>query len=274
MSFVGRPNVGKSTLQNKLLQENRLIVSPISGTTRDSVSSKFSFEGEDFLLIDTAGIRKPSLAHKKFLDRLSTQRAQKAIEKSDVTALVIDAEEGIVHQDLAIANMILKAKNGFILAVNKWDKKGKGETAIKRMLHQLKVKFAFARWVEVVFTSGKTGKNVFDVLRVAQNIYKERQKRISTAELNKFLSEALINNPPKSKLKIPAKFFYATQVDVNPPHFLFFVNSKEAVHFSYRRYLENKIRERYGFSGTGIKIEMRLKNQDAEGNRRRRKNEK
>ena len=249
--------MGKSTIQNKFLNEERLVVSDISGTTRDTVSSVFDFEEDRFVFVDTAGIRRPGNANRKFLDRLSTQRAKRAIERSDISVLMIDGEEGIVHQDLAIANLIIEAKKGFILAVNKWDKKSKGETEIKKMLRSLKWKFAFARWVAVVFTSGKTGKNIFDILKTAKEIMKERKKRIPTAEFNKFLSETIINNPPKSKLT--AKFFYGSQVDISPPHFLFFVNSVEAIHFSYRRYLENKIREKYGFFGTGIKIEMKKK---------------
>jgi len=258
IAFVGRPNVGKSSLQNKFFKEEKLITSEISGTTLDSIISYFSFNGDDFAFIDTAGIRRPGKNRGELLKKISDRVAKKQIKNCDIAVLLLDANEGITHRDLTIAKIIQEENAGFIIAINKWDLKEKGEEEINKFINILRARF-FISWAPVVFISAKTGKNIKKVLEVSKEIYLERQKRIETGKLNNYLQKVMIEHPHPRNTREIIKVFYATQVSHSPPHFILFVNYPENFHFSYKRFLENKIREEYGFGGTNIKLEFRKK---------------
>jgi len=273
LAFVGRPNTGKSSLFNSLLGKNRSIVSDLAGTTRDTIDTEFyDKEKNGFILLDTAGLKKPGKIDKN-IEFWASVRTNRAIERSDICALLLDAEEGVTHQDLAIAGKIIKAKKGLILCMNKIDllKKeiiaGKKNNFLlnaenfaeirKKYLYYLSKKIGFIPWAPILFFSAKTGKNIEEVFASAKNIFLERQKRISTSELNQVVNTFFYEHvKPSIKTKV-GKIKYVSQVDICPPKFIFFVNKKEAFHFSYRRYLENRLREKYGFFGTPINIEFR-----------------
>jgi GTP-binding protein len=264
IAMVGRPNVGKSSLINALLNKEKLIVSDIAGTTRDSTDSLISHKEKEYNFIDTAGLKRPGKT-KMGIEKFSALRSMVSIERCDVALLVIDSSQPISHQDQQIANYILKAGKGLIILANKWDLKDEEEDSedeIKRRaayIANLKRKFPFLSWSPVIFTSAVTKKNLHHIFDQVETVLKERKKRIPTAKLNTFVQQIMIKHGPTGKTRIKPKIYYITQPEVNPPHFLIFVNKKSAFHFSYLRYLENRIREAFDFTGTTIRLEYREK---------------
>lgn len=262
VALVGKPNVGKSSLVNALLNQEKLIVSDIPGTTRDTTDSLIRHDGKDFNFIDTAGIRRRGKIEKG-IEKYSVLRSFTAVERSDVVLLVIDTSEPISHQDQGIANTILEAGKGLIIVANKWDIKDEEETEEEKRrtkyVKYLQYKFAFLPWAPVLFTSAVTKKNLSKVFDQLELIKKERQRRIPTAKLNHFIEAAIEKHKPRGTRRISPKVFYVTQVSTNPPHFVLFVNKKKYFHFSYLRYLENRMRDEFGFTGTPIKLEYREK---------------
>lgn len=278
VAFVGRPNVGKSCLTNKLVGTSKSVVSDVRGTTRDTIDTPYETDnGQKFLLLDTAGLRKPGKRDRS-LEFWSAVRTEKAIERADICVLVIDALDGVTHQDLTVAGKILEAGKGVLVCVNKFDlaiEKSRAETETdERVLPEVKMwderldkirekylgylaqKIKFMNWAPVVFVSAKTGKGIDSVFENCENIYTEISKRVSTAELNKYVPEIYYGHvQPSIGTKI-GKIKFASQVDTKPPTFLFHVNNQKAFHFTYKRYLENKIREKYGFHGTPIVVKL------------------
>lgn len=256
IAIVGRPNVGKSRLLNSLLGQERAIVSEIPGTTRDSLDTQLIWAGQPLTLIDTAGIRRRGRIEQG-IERFSVLRSMRAIDRSDVVLLLIDPTEGFTAQDLHIAGYIEEQKKGIVVVVNKWDLVEKNTKTMDEYREKAKEELDFLPYAPIVFISAKFGQRVQQVLETAFHVVEERQKRVSTSTLNKFLREAVGKHPPPSKPGKWIKFFYATQVDVSPPTFVFFCNDPASIHFSYRRYLENELREVGGFMGTPIRMSFR-----------------
>jgi GTP-binding protein len=262
IAIVGRPNVGKSALLNAILGQPRQIVSPIPGTTRDAVDTELVWKGQPMVLIDTAGIRRPGRIERG-IERYSVLRAERAIERADVAIVVIDASEPFTHQDQAVAGKVLDAKKGIVLAINKWDLFEHMEGAREAYEEDARAVFHFMPWAPLVFVSALTGKNVEQVVDMALIVVAERSRRVPTAALNDLLREAVAHHPPPTKPGKWVKFYYVTQAEVNPPTFVFFCNRSDLIHFSYKRYLENRIRERYGFLGTPIQLIFRERERSA-----------
>lgn len=271
IAIVGRPNVGKSSLLNKLIGTERTIVSAIPGTTRDTIDTEMLFEDQKITLIDTAGIRRRG-AIEPGIERYSVLRTLRAIDRSDVTLLLIDAVEGPTAQDTHIAQMILEAKKGVVLVVNKWDLIEKDNNTYQEFTEWMRQAFHFIPYAPLVFISAKTGQRIHKVLEMAQLVNEERNKRISTSELNKLLREAVQAHPPAAIHKgAHLRLYYATQPQVAPPVFLFFTNAPEEIHFGYKRYLENRLRDAYGFVGTPIVLVFRAQEEDEAGEQGRQK---
>jgi GTP-binding protein len=256
IAIVGRPNVGKSRLLNSLLGQERAIVSEVPGTTRDSLDTQLIWAGQPLTLIDTAGIRRRGRIEQG-IERFSVLRSMRAIDRSDVVLLLIDAKEGFTAQDLHIAGYVEEQKKGIVVVVNKWDLIEKDTKTMDDYREKAKEQLVFLPYASVLFISAKYGQRVQQVLEAALSVVSERQKRISTSTLNKVLRDAVANHPPPSKPGKWIKFYYATQVDVAPPTFVFFCNDPESIHFSYRRYLENELRKECGFHGTPIRMSFR-----------------
>lgn len=256
IAIVGRPNVGKSSLLNRLLGEERAIVSPIAGTTRDAIDTRIMYNGEPITLIDTAGIRRRGRIVPG-LEKYSVLRALKAIQRADVTLLVIDAVEGITAQDQHVAGMILDEYKSVIVIVNKWDAVEKDSHTLAEYEKRLRHELNFMSYVPLLFISAKTGQRIHKVLETAVLVYEERLRRIPTSELNRLVREAVDRHAPTSRQSRKLKIFYAAQVRVDPPTFLFHVNDRKLVHLSYERYLENTIRAEYPFTGTPIRLSFR-----------------
>jgi GTPase len=271
IAFVGRPNVGKSSLLNALLGEERAIVSEVPGTTRDTIDTPLRWGRSEIVLIDTAGIRRRGkVASGPAAERYSTLRSLKAISRADVAVLVIDAVEGLTAQDAHVAGYVVEEGRGLVLAVNKWDLVAeKTDRTFDQYVEWIRNEVPFLDFAPVVSISAKTGQRVGRVLETAVDIWGERRKRISTGELNRLVAAATERNvAPMVKGRRP-KIFYATQAAVAPPTFVFFASDAGAIHFSYRRYLENRLREAFGFDGTPIKLVFRDRSA-AEPRRRRR----
>ena len=257
IAIVGRPNVGKSSLLNRLIGQERSVVSDVPGTTRDSIDTPVEIDGIKALLIDTAGIRRRGKIERG-LERYSVMRALRAIERSDVALLLIDATEGVTAQDTHIAGMILESLKGVAILVNKWDLVVKDNTTFDAFSRHVREAFKFMSYAPLLFISAKTGQRVDKVLPLALEIARNRQRRIPTSELNMLLRRATYEHPPTAVHKgAHLRIYYATQPQVAPPVFLFFANQAEQVHWGYARYLENRIRDRYDFTGTPIKIVFR-----------------
>jgi GTPase len=259
IAFVGRPNVGKSSLLNSLLGEDRAIVSEVPGTTRDAIDTTLEWGRSEVILIDTAGIRRRGkVASGAAADRYSTLRSLKAISRADVAVLVIDAVEGLTAQDAHVAGYVVEEGKGLVIAVNKWDLvESKTDRTFAQYVEWIQNEVPFLDFAPVVSISAKTGQRVGRVLEMAIDIWGERRKRVSTAELNRVLRAASERQaPPVFKGRRP-KVFYGTQAGIAPPTFVFFANDAAAIHFSYRRYIENRLRAEFGFDGTPIKLVFR-----------------
>jgi GTP-binding protein len=256
IALVGRPNVGKSSLLNKLLGQERAIVSEIPGTTRDAIDTYLEWEGMPIVLIDTAGIRRRGRIERG-LEQYSVLRALRAIQRADVVLLLVEATEMVTAQDAHIAGYILEAAKSVVVVVNKWDLVEKDTYTMIEYTKHIRADLKFLDYVPVLFISALTGQRVNKVLPTALRIQKERLVRIPTAELNRIMVKAVARHSPPSKRGKRLKFYYATQAGVDPPTFVFFINDPRLVHFSYRRYIENQLRERYGFEGTPLKLNFR-----------------
>lgn len=253
LAIIGKPNVGKSSLVNALTKENRVIVSPIAGTTRDSIDTPFSFEGNDFTLIDTAGLRRRSKVYDS-IEKFSVIRAIAAIERCDICILMIDAMEGITEQDKKIAGIAHEAGKGMMIVINKWDLVEKETNTMRDYERKVRVELLFASYAPILFTSVLQGRRIYDILRKAAAIQEIRMRRITTGKLNNLIEDAVMMRQPPSDKGKRLKIYYAAQIGVAPPLFSFNINSRELMHFSYARYLENRLREAYDFEGTSVKF--------------------
>jgi GTP-binding protein len=257
IAILGRPNVGKSSLLNKLIGEERVIVSDIPGTTRDAIDTRITYEGLDLVLIDTAGIRRRGKIEPG-VEKYSSLRSFKAIGRADVCLLLIDATAMVTAQDAHIAGYILEEGKSAVVLVNKWDTiSDKTTYTMNEFTAKIRADLKFLEYVPVLFISAKTGQRVDKVLALALQVQEERLRRIPTGELNRLVHEAVAKNPPKGGQRHRLKFFYATQARTDPPTFVFFVNDHTLVHFTYQRYLENQIRAQYGFVGTPLRLVFR-----------------
>ena len=253
LAIIGKPNVGKSSLVNALTKENRVIVSPIAGTTRDSIDTPFSFEGNDFTLIDTAGLRRRSKVYDS-IEKFSVIRAIAAIERCDICILMIDAMEGITEQDKKIAGIAHEAGKGMMIVINKWDLVEKETNTMRDYERKVRAELLFASYAPILFTSVLQGRRIYDILRKAATIQEIRMRRITTGKLNNLIEDAVMMRQPPSDKGKRLKIYYAAQIGVAPPLFSFNINSRELMHFPYARYLENRLREAYDFEGTSVKF--------------------
>jgi GTPase len=263
LAIVGRPNVGKSSLLNKLLGEERVVVSNIPGTTRDAIDTEIQYNGRSILLVDTAGIRRRGKIEQG-IEKYSVLRSQWILERTDIAIILVDATEMVTAQDLHIAGDVEREGKGAVLVVNKWDLVEKDTHTIDRYLEEIWREFNFMRWVPTVFISALTGQRVNRVLDEALMVDAERHKRISTGQLNEVVTRAVAEHPPATHKGRQLKIYYATQAAVAPPTFIFFVNEPEMVHFAYERFLENTLRDAYGFKGTTIRLRFRKRKPDEE----------
>ena len=256
IAVVGKPNVGKSSIINKLLGENRVIVSNIAGTTRDAIDTEVKWNGKEYVFIDTAGLRRKSKI-KEELERYSIIRTVTAVERADVVVVVIDAVEGVTEQDAKIAGIAHDRGKGILVCVNKWDAIEKDDKTIYRYTNKVKEILSFMPYAEIMFVSAETGQRLPKLFEKIDMIIENQTMRIATGVLNEIMSEAIaLQQPPSDKGK-RLKLYYITQVAVKPPTFVIFVNDKKLMHFSYTRYLENKIRDTFGFKGSSLKFIIR-----------------
>lgn len=256
IAIVGKPNVGKSSIINKLLGENRVIVSDIAGTTRDAIDTPVVKNGREYVFIDTAGLRRKSKI-KEELERYSIIRTVSAVERADVVVLVIDAREGVTEQDAKIAGIAHERGKGMIVAVNKWDSIEKNDKTIYEFTNKIKEILSFIPYAEYLFISAKTGQRLNKLFDVIDVVIENHSLRVATGVLNEIFMEAIAMQQPPSDKGKRLKLFYITQVSVKPPTFVIFVNDKELMHFSYTRYIENKVREAFGFAGTPLRFIIR-----------------
>ena len=253
-SFIGRPNVGKSSLVNSILGENRVIVSGIEGTTRDAIDTKFSTEnGTEYTMIDTAGIRKRGKVYEN-TEKYSVLRAMRAIDRSDVVCAVLNAEECIREQDKHVAGYAHEAGRGVIIVVNKWDTLKKGNHSMQQFEAAVRAEFQYLSYAPLVFVSAKTHQRLNTLPQLVQRVYNNHKQRVSSSVLNDVLMDAMAHNPTPTENGKRLRVYYGTQVAVQPPTFVLFVNDPELMHFSYERFLENQIRDAFDFTGTPIRI--------------------
>lgn len=258
LAIIGKPNVGKSSLVNSLINEERVIVSDIAGTTRDSIDTPITWNGNEYVLIDTAGIRKRSKVDEN-IEKYSVIRAIAAIERADVCILMIDAQEGLTEQDKKICGLAHEAGKGILVVVNKWDLIEKETNTMRDFRREIEAELLFASYAPIIFTSVKEKVRLDEVMRVATNIANIRAVRVPTGQLNSLIADAMMMKQPPSDKGKRLKIYYAAQVGVKPPLFSFQVNKRQLMHFSYSRYIENRIRDTFGFEGTSIKFVFREK---------------
>ena len=258
VAVIGKPNVGKSSLINKILGENRLIVSNIAGTTRDAIDSEFENQYGKYMFIDTAGLRRHSKVEEN-IEKYSVLRTSLAVERADVCILMIDANEGVTEQDTKIAGLAHESGKGVIIAINKWDEYEKENGTLEQYTKDVYNKLAYLSYAPIIFISAKTGQRVEKIFNLINEVANNNAFRISTSNLNELLAEAVAMVQPPTDKGRRLKIFYMTQVGTKPPTFAVFVNSKKLFHFSYERYLANKLREEYGFKGTPIRMLVREK---------------
>jgi GTP-binding protein len=256
IAVVGRPNVGKSSLVNVILGQERMIVSNIPGTTRDAIDTLFQREEQRYMLIDTAGMRRKGNIEKN-TERYSVIRALRAVDRSDVVLLVLDAVEGVTEQDKRIAGYVHEAGKGVIIIVNKWDLVEKDERTMNRFDENIRRQLGFMLYAPTLFVSALTKQRVVKIVELVNFVAEQQTNRVSTSVLNEIISEALLLTPPPSDKGKRLKILYSTQAGIKPPHFIFFVNEPSLMHFSYLRYLENKIRGNFGFEGSPIRMTVR-----------------
>lgn len=255
IAIVGKPNAGKSSLTNKLLKEERLVVSKIAGTTRDAIDSPFRYNGKDYVLIDTAGLRKKNVIENKSIERYSVLRTIEAIKRADFVIIMIDCTEGITEQDVKIAGFVDEQKKPNLILLNKWDiVPDKDDRTILKFTRKLNEDLKFMDYFVPLFISVKTGQRVNKIMQEVERILENANRRISTGQLNDIIQNAITMKQPPTKNGQRLKIFYATEAKVNPPTFVIFVNDKNLMHFSYLRYLENTLRKAVDFSGTPINI--------------------
>ncbi|CAN5225644.1 hypothetical protein BH23CHL9_BH23CHL9_02320 [soil metagenome] len=266
VAIVGRPNTGKSTFVNRVFGQDRMIVSDMPGTTRDPIDTTIQLDGQEIVLVDTAGIRRRgSISHG--IERYSVLRSMKAIDSADVAIVMTDAAEGYTAQDAHVVGYVLEAHKGLVLVLNKWDAVEKDEHTADKWLKRLRRDAPYLVWADIVFASALTGQRLERILREAVRVSEERYRRVPTGELNRLIMGAVRPHPPSHVRNRLPKIFYATQVGVAPPTFVVFVNDPEIVHFSYKRYLENRIRAEYGFLGTPIRLILRQRESEDDARR-------
>ena len=256
IAIVGKPNVGKSSIVNKLLGEQRVIVSDIAGTTRDAIDTEIVHDGREYVFIDTAGLRRKSRI-KEELERYSIIRAVTAVERSDVVLVVIDAAEGVTEQDAKIAGIAHERGKGIVIVVNKWDAIEKDDKTMRNYENEIRRVLSFMPYAEIMYVSAQTGQRLNKLYDVIDVVIENQNLRVATGVLNEIMMEAVAMQQPPSDKGKRLKLYYITQVSVKPPAFVIFVNDRELMHFSYTRYLENKIREAFGFKGTSLKFFIR-----------------
>ena len=261
IAIVGKPNVGKSSIVNKLIGENRVIVSDIAGTTRDAIDTEVIHEGKAYVFIDTAGLRRKNKV-KEELEHFMIVRTVSAVERADVVLLVIDADEGVTEQDAKIAGIAHERGKGVIIVVNKWDMVEKDDKTIYRFSEKVRQVLSYMPYAEMIFVSALTGQRLPKLYDLIDMVIENQSLRISTGVLNEIMTEAVAMQQPPSDKGKRLKLYYITQVAVKPPTFVIFVNDKELMHFSYTRYIENKIREAFGFKGTSLKFIIRERKDD------------
>ncbi|ALS22698.1 MULTISPECIES: ribosome biogenesis GTPase Der [Paenibacillus] len=261
VALIGRPNVGKSSLVNAILGEERVIVSDVAGTTRDAIDTPFEKDGQKYVIIDTAGMRKRGKVYET-TEKYSVMRAMKAIERADVVLIVIDGQEGIIEQDKHIAGYAHEAGKAAIFVVNKWDIVEKDDKTMHQFTQKIRDHFLFMTYAPVVFLSAKTKQRLHKLFPMVNHVAEQHTLRIQTHVLNDVVSDAVAINPPPTDKGKRLKINYATQVAVKPPTIVFFVNDPELMHFSYQRYLENKIRSAFGFEGTPVRMFTRRKSEE------------
>jgi len=261
IAIVGKPNVGKSSLINRLIGENRVIVSDIAGTTRDAIDTPVKYNGKDYIFIDTAGLRRKNKI-KEDLEHYMIIRTVSAVERADVVVLLIDANEGVTEQDAKIAGIAHERGKGFIIAVNKWDLVEKNDKTIYRFTEKIRQTLSFMPYAELLFISAKTGQRTGKLYETIDAVIENTTLRVSTGVLNEIMSEAVAMQQPPSDKGKRLRLYYITQVSVKPPTFVIFVNDKELMHFSYTRYIENQIRNAFGFKGTPLKFIIRERNEE------------
>ena len=261
VAIIGKPNVGKSSLINKLGGEDRVIVSDIAGTTRDAIDTVIKYHGTEYVFIDTAGLRRKNKI-KEELERYSIIRAVTAVERADVVLIVIDATEGVTEQDAKIAGIAHERGKGIIIAVNKWDAVEKDDKTIYKHTERIRQILSFMPYAEILFISAKTGQRTQKLFEMIDMVLENNSMRVATGVLNEIMAEAVAMQQPPSDKGKRLKLYYITQVAVKPPTFVIFVNDKELMHFSYTRYLENRIRDAFGFRGTSLKFIIRERKED------------
>jgi GTP-binding protein len=263
IAIVGRPNVGKSSLLNAFVGEERSIVSNVPGTTRDPIDTHIVYDHQPITLIDTAGIRRRGRVERG-IERYSVLRSMRSIDRADVALLLIDAVEGVTEQDAHVAGYVLERMKGVVVVVNKWDAIEKDSNTMNEFTKQIRSDLRFLDYVPVVFISAKTGQRVSNLLPVALQVAAARKHRLGTSELNQVIRTAIETVQPPNKSGRPLRIYYATQAETEPPTFVLFVNDPHLMHFSYERYLENRIREHYPFTGTPIRLVFRMRGGDQE----------
>ena len=261
IAIIGKPNVGKSSLINKLIGENRVIVSDVAGTTRDAIDTPVKYNGKEYVFIDTAGLRRKNKV-KEDLEHYMIIRTVSAVERADVVVLVIDANEGVTEQDAKIAGIAHERGKGFIVAVNKWDLVEKNDKTIYRFTEKVRSTLSFMPYSEMLFISAKTGQRIGKLYETIDAVIENCSLRVATGVLNEIMSEAVAMQQPPSDKGKRLRLYYITQVAVKPPTFVIFVNDKQLMHFSYTRYIENQIRNAFGFKGTPLKFIIRERNEE------------